>query len=522
MSTARVHAWAVGVSWLGEAALETCACAQLGRRQHVEERARVTRRAADALRRQARLALERRNLQLERRVKELEAASRVPGGLPRGIRLVENAPTDLLSPRIAALVPSSTALSMVDSPYHCRHTPVARSPAEKALLEEQFPAMKGRVQVAAADPGRLGHDGARQPLDDRGWPHVLPTPRPAMPDSPGEILVRNLDTGETLPAKQVLSRLSVGQRLASAKGRLLSPLRNTAAPAQSLRSQSALNLALQARGGSAGESERAQGVVAARRSDADVSVRDFLSPKSLRKRDAGQASGAGAVVAGVEEEEEGSVKRLCYGSGYGSDVMALFSPGRIESAFMQLDHSAVSPQATITACAREESSASDDACQRQPQVERPEASEQGGGESGSPREDDAAEGGVDLADAAVCSRGSTQDHLGQAEKTCGTAEAASHMPATPLTLSSQNVHPNRHVAGTGKNEALFWSDHELVCGGATGGCSNLLQHRNSTGTAGLVGPAGAVPVADSDRGRRSSLPGRERMEQLVDKLAKTK
>ena len=263
---------------------------------------------------QARLSLERRNMLLERRVRELEAASGAGwAGSPRNC-----AP--------AALVPSAK-VAMVDSPYHCRHTPVARSPAEKALLEERFPAMKGRVLVALETACEDAAAGEVQEEDGR-WQH-----RPPVPDSPGDILVRNLDTGETLPAKQILSRLSVGQRLASAKNRMLSPLRSTAA-SQSLRTQGAWNAVRQT------SNEGKAGVAASRQSDMDMSVRELLSPTSLRKRDA---------VRGLEADNE--AKRACHESpeaddggaqvtgrarGDDGDVMSLFSPGRIESAFLRL------------------------------------------------------------------------------------------------------------------------------------------------------------------------------------------
>ncbi len=126
---------------------------------------------------------------------------------------------------MSALLASGKGLQ--DSPYHDRHTPLARSQAEKEALETAFPGLKGRVLVASAGDvpstpvaaarvaGGMDTASARGVRDGSSM----------VPESPGDILVRNLDTGEELPAKQVLSRLSLHDKMSAKPSSMLSQLR---------------------------------------------------------------------------------------------------------------------------------------------------------------------------------------------------------------------------------------------------------------------------------------------------------
>ena len=117
--------------------------------------------------------------------------------------------------QVATLLASSKGLQ--DSPYHHRHTPLARSQAEKEALETAFPGLKGRVLLAAAGDAPCTPVGAARIAGGMGACIAGPvrTVSDMAPESPGDILVRNLDTGEQLPAKQVLSRLSLHDKLSA-------------------------------------------------------------------------------------------------------------------------------------------------------------------------------------------------------------------------------------------------------------------------------------------------------------------
>jgi hypothetical protein len=286
----------------------------------------------------ARQTLERRNLELERRVRELEAAASAARAVSA-------------SPQVVALLPSVTK-EWQDSPYHHRNTPVARSQAEKEILESTFPGLKGRVLVASPAEASAAASPLWAPRDECG----------KVPASPGDVLVRNLDTGEELPAKQVLSRLSLNDRLLSAKKNLLSnsilsPLRKglaAAAGPQSLRARGALNSARL--GDTLGKARRA----IARRSDVDTTATVAAtaaasSSSSLQPRVCPTPAAAKREPSEMSEREgrEGSCrKRLCRHSpsecpgdedGKGEreqgrqQGVSLFSPTGIERAFQEIE-----------------------------------------------------------------------------------------------------------------------------------------------------------------------------------------
>ena len=128
----------------------------------------------------ARLSLEKRNQELERRVRELECASRSARASaacsPAVSRALAASPSiHTLHQRLAALAPEPPA-------HHATHTPLRGC---------------GGVGSGVGSGEGVGGEGKGAPLA-AGVASKAALGLDMQPDSPGEILIRNLDTGMSI------------------------------------------------------------------------------------------------------------------------------------------------------------------------------------------------------------------------------------------------------------------------------------------------------------------------------------